>query len=87
MPRQVAYAEGFEAAIDELTEGENRKQVRKKLLVIIDFPKSIGRRTASPSGCRHVDVCHGQLVIVWRYEADSDTVHFLKFGKHSKIFR
>lgn len=87
MPRQVAYAEGFDEAVDKLTEGQNRQQVHKKLVVIIDHPTSIGRPTSNPVNCRHVDVCRGQLVIFWRYDASTDTVHFLKFGRHSKVFR
>jgi hypothetical protein len=85
--RQVAYADGFLECVDDLTEGENRKQVKKKLVVIIDYPMSVGRPTTNPTGCRHVDVCRGQLVVLWRYDQTRDTVHFLRFGKHKRVFR
>ncbi|MCI4333606.1 MAG: hypothetical protein L3K01_07820 [Thermoplasmata archaeon] len=89
MGRSVTYDEKFLPAVEKLTRNDpqSRNQVNSKIAVIIDHPESIGRRTVNPADCRHVDVCHGRLVIFWDYDVNSDTVRFLKFETHKRSFR
>ncbi len=89
MGRSVTYDEGFLPAVEKLTkrDPQSRNQVDRKIAVIIDYPEIIGKRNVNPTDCRHVDICHGQLVIFWDYDPKTDTVHFLKFETHKRSFR
>jgi hypothetical protein len=88
VPGTVVYDEEFWPDVRKLTGGgANEKQVRKKVLAIIEHPTRVGAMSVNPTSCRHVDVCHGQLVIFWEYTPATDTVTFLRFATHKKAFR